>query len=31
MMEISAVGAEGGKALPGFLEGKFGDHDHGHH
>jgi cytochrome c peroxidase len=40
LVEIKAVGAEGGRALPGFLEGQFGpngdrddddcDDDHGH-
>ncbi len=33
MVELKAVGAEGGKALHGFLEGRIGhghDHDHGH-
>jgi cytochrome c peroxidase len=29
MIEISAVGAKGGRPIPGFLEGKL-DHGHGH-
>jgi hypothetical protein len=30
MVELNAVGANGGKPLPGFLEGEFGRDDHGH-
>jgi cytochrome c peroxidase len=31
MIELDAVGANGGRPIPGFLEGEFGrgDHDHG--